>query len=397
MDEFSYQCRGVLAPMAAVIGGFVAQEVLKACSGKFHPLFQYLYFDSLESLPENTKLEEESVFQPKNCRYDAQLQVFGDNFQKKIGSTKAFLVGAGAIGCEMLKNWALMGVGARNGKIYVTDMDSIEKSNLNRQFFFRSWDVSKLKSKTAADAVIRINPELANQIVSYSDRVGVETEHVFNDEFFEQLDVVTNALDNIEARKYVDLRCVYYRKPLLESGTLGTKGNTQAIVPFKSESYSSSQDPPEKSIPVCTLRNFPNIIEHTIEWSMEEFKSVFTQPAENVNLYLQNADFIDSIPSRGSAKKDILESIYSCLCSERPVTFSDCITWSRLKFEEYFSNNIRQLLHAFPLDMTTTSGLPFWSGPKRAPTPLKFDPENVIFLSNHARNSIIVSLFQLPN
>ena len=52
-------------------------------------------------------------------------------------------VGAGAIGCEMLKNWAMMGMSAGpQGQIIVTDMDTIEKSNLNRQFLFRPWDVS---------------------------------------------------------------------------------------------------------------------------------------------------------------------------------------------------------------------------------------------------------------
>lgn len=51
---------------------------------------------------------------------------------------KYFLVGAGAIGCEMLKNWALMGLGAGDsGSVVVTDMDTIEKSNLSRQFLFR--------------------------------------------------------------------------------------------------------------------------------------------------------------------------------------------------------------------------------------------------------------------
>lgn len=64
---------------------------------------------------------------------------------------------------------------------------------------------------------------------------------------------------------YMDRRCVYYRKPLLESGTLGTKGNIQVVIPFLTESYSSSQDPPEKSIPICTLKNFPNAIEHTLQ------------------------------------------------------------------------------------------------------------------------------------
>lgn len=63
----------------------------------------------------------------------------------------------------------------------------------------------------------------------------------------------------------MDGRCVYYEKPLLESGTLGTKANVQVVLPHITESYSSSQDPPEKEFPSCTLKNFPNQIEHTIQ------------------------------------------------------------------------------------------------------------------------------------
>ena len=54
---------------------------------------------------------------------------------------------------------------------------------------------------------------------------------MFNDDFWEGLDVVVNALDNVNARLYVDSRCVYFQKPLLESGTLGTKCNTQVCTP----------------------------------------------------------------------------------------------------------------------------------------------------------------------
>ena len=63
----------------------------------------------------------------------------------------------------------------------------------------------------------------------------------------------------------MDQRCIYYQRSLLESGTLGTKGNVQVVVPNVTESYGSSRDPPEKSIPICTLKNFPNAIEHTIQ------------------------------------------------------------------------------------------------------------------------------------
>lgn len=52
-------------------------------------------------------------------------------------------VGSGAIGCELLKNFAMMGLAAgKGGNITVTDMDTIERSNLNRQFLFRPWDIS---------------------------------------------------------------------------------------------------------------------------------------------------------------------------------------------------------------------------------------------------------------
>lgn len=88
---------------------------------------------------------------------------------------------------------------------------------------------------------------------------------VYNDEFFASIDGITNALDNVKARQYMDQRCVFYEKPLLESGTLGTKGNTQVIIPHLTESYASSQDPPEKETPSCTVKNFPNAIQHTIE------------------------------------------------------------------------------------------------------------------------------------
>ena len=89
-------------------------------------------------------------------------------------------------------------------------------------------------------------------------------------------------------------RCVYYRLPLLESGTLGTKGNTQVVIPDITESYSSSHDPPEKSIPICTLKNFPNQIEHTLQWAREQFEGTFTQVmfSTKSNLHLTQHSYL---------------------------------------------------------------------------------------------------------
>lgn len=375
LKQFAYQSRGDLAPMASVFGGMAAQEVLKACSGKFMPAQQFFYFDSLESLPSYEVTEDDA--KPQGTRYDGTIAVFGLKFVQKLANLRVFLVGSGAIGCEMLKNWALLGLGSGSkGHIFVTDNDNIEKSNLNRQFLFRPKDVGKMKSSVAATAVAHMNPDMQGHIEAKGDKVGPETEDIFNDEFWLSLDLVTNALDNVEARTYIDTRCVFFKKPLLESGTLGTKGNVQVVVPNMTESYQSSRDPPEKSIPLCTLRSFPNKIDHTIAWAKSLFQGYFADAPENVNQYLSQPNFVESTLKQAPDQKGVLETIKSYLVTERPLKFEQCVEWARMEFERKYNYEIRQLLYNFPPDARTSTGAHFWSGPKRAPSPLKFDTSN---------------------
>merc|ERR1719502_1452703 len=219
-----------------------------------------------------------------------------------------------------------------------------------------------------------MNP--ACNVTAQLDKLAPETEDVFDDAFWDGLSGVCNALDNVQARLYVDQRCVYYQKSLLESGTLGAKGNVQVVVPQMTESYGSSRDPPEKSIPVCTLKNFPNAIEHTIQWARDSFEGFFKQSAEDVNSYLSQPDFLPALERQPGVRKPTLDGIRSNLVSEKPISLEQCVVWARLRFEELFHNSIAQLLYNFPLDMTTSGGTPFWSGPKRPPTPLNFDAQD---------------------
>lgn len=224
LTTFAKTCAGEVSPVNAVVGGTMAQEVLKACSGKFTPIHQFWYFDAIECLPENDLTEEEC--KPLGTRYDKQIAIFGDKIQEKLSNLRFFIVGAGAIGCEHLKNFAMMGIGSgKKGEVIITDMDLIEKSNLNRQFLFRPHDVQNSKAQTAAAAIRAMNKDI--NITAHENRVGQETENVYNDDFFEKLDGVANALDNMDARIYMDRRCVYYRRMLIDSGTLGTMGNVQ--------------------------------------------------------------------------------------------------------------------------------------------------------------------------
>ncbi|OMO82887.1 Ubiquitin/SUMO-activating enzyme E1 [Corchorus capsularis] len=382
LKHFAFGARAVLNPMAAMFGGIVGQEVVKACSGKFHPLFQFFYFDSVESLP--TESLDPSDFKPLNSRYDAQISVFGSKLQKKLEDAKVFIVGSGALGCEFLKNVALMGVSCGSqGKLTITDDDVIEKSNLSRQFLFRDWNIGQAKSTVAASAAASINPKL--NIEALQNRVGPETESVFNDNFWENLTVVINALDNVNARLYVDQRCLYFQKPLLESGTLGAKCNTQMVIPHLTENYGASRDPPEKQAPMCTVHSFPHNIDHCLTWARSEFEGLLEKTPAEVNAYLSNPDeYAASMRNSGDAQaKDTLERINECLDREKCETFQDCITWARLRFEDYFANRVKQLIYTFPEDAATSTGAPFWSAPKRFPHPLQFsaaDPSHLHFI-----------------
>ena len=360
VDKFIHSVNGQCPPLYGVIGGIVAQEVLKKISNKFSPISQFFYFDALELYTPSPK--------PSNIpRYYYQSLLFGD-LLNKIQNNHLFMVGSGAIGCELLKNIAMLGI----KQTTVTDMDTIEKSNLNRQFLFRAWDVGKLKSATAKNAILKMNPHI--QVNAMSDRVGKETENIFNVPFYGQLNIVLNALDNWEARRYMDEQCVLYGLPLLESGTLGTKGNIQVILPNKTESFTSSNDPQEESIPMCILHNFPSKIEHTIQWGRNLFEGFYNKgPLETLN-YLSKPDYKQQITSRGGSKETV--DLLVDILSNKSSTFEECVEWARLQFEINFSHTIKQLLYNFPIDATTAQGQLFWTGPKRAPHPLDFDLKN---------------------
>lgn len=264
----------------------------------------------------------------------------------------------------------LVGCGPK-GKITVTDMDSIEVSNLSRQFLFREEHVGKMKSAIAAESACKMNPEM--NVVSMQDKVAPDTEDIFDDKFFEDLDGVMNALDNVEARVYVDSRCLFFKKPLLESGTLGTKGHVQVIVPYVTESYGSKRDAENKEFPKCTIHQFPNLIQHTITWARELFSTMFNSTSGNVNTFLQDREeFLKQANNNLSS----LDTIHNALIRVKPTKYQDCIAWARVQFEQLFNYTIRDILLAYPPDKKTSSGGNFWSGTKRCPTNITFDAKD---------------------
>ncbi|MBN3315778.1 UBA6 enzyme, partial [Atractosteus spatula] len=394
----SRTARGSLPPLSAALGGIASQEVLKALTGKFSPLQQWFYLDAIEVVKvlDSLSLDE---FHPKGDRYDALRACIGETMCQKLHRLRTFLVGCGAIGCEMLKNFALLGAGvaSSSGELFITDPDLIEKSNLNRQFLFRPHHIQHPKSSTAATATLDINPQL--KINAHLNKVCPATESIYSDEFYNRIDVVVTALDNVEARRYVDSRCLSNRKPLLDSGTMGTKGHTEVIVPDLTESYNSHRDPPEEEVPFCTLKSFPAVIEHTIQWARDKFESAFTHKPSIYNNFWQTYSSVEEVLQRMKSQETLDGSFQVIkLLSRRPMNWASCVTLARLKFEKYFKRKAVQLLHSFPLDTKLKDGSLFWQSPKRPPSPIDFDfkdPLHYSFIVSAAR--LFAEMYNIPH
>lgn len=220
---------------------------------------------------------------------------------------------------------------------------------------------------TAAAAVKQMNKMLQGKIKAKLTKVCEATKDTFSNEFFESLNIVTNALDNIQARQYVDLRCVENKIALLESGTLSSKGHVQVIMPYKTETYGSKADPAEQGdIPHCTLKMFPEETLHCVEWARDIFGKTFTLKPKALAKIIET--YKEYAPN--SSEKEVLKDSYKML-DERPKNFDDCIYSATMEFYQFYRNDIKQLLYTYPLDAKTKDGKPFWKLPKRPPVPIE--------------------------
>ena len=148
-----------------------------------------------------------------NSRYGEQIAIFGNEFQEKLKQLNLFIIGAGAIGCEYLKNLSMMGVccddsNKNNNKVTITDNDSVEISNLNRQFLFNKSNIGQSKSRCACQKIKNFNINFKYD--SQEMLLNNETENFFNDDFWMKQNFILNAVDNNEARKYIDTKCCFY-------------------------------------------------------------------------------------------------------------------------------------------------------------------------------------------
>ena len=199
-------------------------------------------------------------------RYSAVRALYGSATLDAIQRSRVLVVGAGGIGCELLKTLVLTGF----LHLDVVDLDTIDVSNLNRQFLFRRNHVSHPKALIARDAVLHFNPSAS--ITAHHANVKEAT---FSPAYFQQFSLVLNALDNVDARRHVNRLCLASSVPLIESGTQSTSGQVFPILPRVSECYECNPVATPKTYAVCTIRSTPDRDVHCVVWARHVFEALF--------------------------------------------------------------------------------------------------------------------------
>lgn len=396
LDQIASLADTETAPFNSFWGGIVAQEVVKF-TGKFSPLRQWLHYSVFDKCVPQGEVTREGY---EDSKYRDQILLIGNESFQRMRNLKIFMVGAGALGCEYLKQFSIMGACSEGeGLLTVTDDDTIEVSNLNRQFLFRRKHVGGSKAEISCKVANGMNPDF--NVKAHVARVAPNTENLFTDVFWDQLDCVFGAVDNIKARQYVDSKCVLHHKHLFESGTLGTKCNSQIVVPNKTQCYSDSQDPEEKSIPMCTLRNYPHLLDHTIEWARDYFQGLCCDAsADFAQLVKDPEGYVNKCVNEAKGQTGTLlmkfRNLSKFLICWPKMNTETLVQLGRQLFQDVFHDQIAQLLYCFPRDYRNDNGNLFWSAPKRCPTEIQFDAnDDMHFLFIKACVTIFSDAFKL--
>lgn len=361
-----------ISPICGYGGGVVSQEIIKYI-GLYKPINQWFTADFINILDKNAI--SPFTTEESKSRYSYQISIFGEKTQQKIESLNLFLVGAGAVGCELLKYFAMMGIATnKNSKLIVTDHDRIEKSNLSRQFLFRNKDILKLKSECAINSVKKMNNNMNCEFSQ--ELVSEKTEKYFNKKFFKKQDAVVIAVDNFEARSYISKQCEKYSIPYFNCGTDGPYANVEAFIPGVTEpaSYPTNY---EKIVPSCTLKLFPSSINHCVIWAYNHFQKYFNENIKNIKIFYNNNDEFFKIVSKIvdlEKRYNKIKKIYYFTKISCAKNFNECIKYCAQKYLKFYKYNIELILRINPSNkIIAETGEKFWSGNKRLPHPLEFD------------------------
>ncbi len=167
--------------------------------------------------------------------------------QERLAQARVLVVGAGALGNELIKNLALLGA----GELLIVDCDAVENSNLARCVLFGEADEGRPKAPLAAERAMGLNPDVR--------ATGIEGDvrHSLGLGAFLDADVVLGGLDNREARLFLNAACWKSGTPWVDGAIEGLMGVMRTFVPPDSADYESTMSAEDHELlakrRACTL------------------------------------------------------------------------------------------------------------------------------------------------
>ncbi|KAI8816015.1 uncharacterized protein EV422DRAFT_551792 [Fimicolochytrium jonesii] len=256
------------------------------------------------------------------------------------------MVGAGGIGCELLKNLVMMGI----GEVEVVDLDTIDLSNLNRQFLFQHKHIGKAKAHVARESALQFNPK-----ANITSHLASIFESRFDIAWFKSFDLVLNALDNVAARKHVNGMCLAAGVPLIESGTEGFNGQVILHTHPLTSCYECDGKPSKKTYPVCTIRSTPSQPIHCIVWAKSFLYSQLFGKPEEEDATIDEDDASDNAKEMAHLRKE-KEAL------NRLRESAGTAEYGKIVFQKVFTDDVKGLLVMEDL----------WKS-RKPPTPLEYD------------------------
>ncbi|KAH0599562.1 hypothetical protein MHUMG1_02350 [Metarhizium humberi] len=272
-------------------------------------------------------------------------QSLGASLNSSVKQARVLMVGAGGIGCELLKNLALTGF----SEIHIVDLDTIDLSNLNRQFLFRQEHIKKSKALVAKEVAEKFNPNV--KIVAHHANIK---DGNFTVSWFRKFSIVFNALDNLEARRHVNKMCLAADVPLIESGTTGFNGQVQVIKKGVTACYDCTAKETPKTFPVCTIRSTPSQPIHCIVWGKSYLMNEIFGVSEDQSAFdhsedAENAHEIEELKKESEALEKIRGAVGTA-------------NFPQLLFDKVFNSDIERLRSVEDM----------WKS-RRKPAPLNYD------------------------
>eukprot|EP01133_Synstelium_polycarpum_P020115 gene20115-24119_t len=269
-------------------------------------------------------------------RYLHIRETLGEQLFERVQTAKVLVVGAGGIGCELLKNLVMSGF----KNIHV--------------FLFRKQHIGMSKAKTAREAVLR-----------YCGDVSIEAHHAdiktqeFGPQYFKQFDLVMNALDNLGARRHVNRICLSVDVPLIESGTAGYLGQATVIRKGQTECFECQPKSPPKEFAVCTIRSNPTAPIHCIVWAKMLFGRLFGVADDTNAVTDMDDNVVEGSKDSETAVRDMMLPV------EKEKGFAPWV------FHKVFHTDIERLVRMPDL----------WKE-KKAPVPLVLDTINAQMMTD---------------